>query len=68
MNEFSTFLSGVADAEIDLRSGLIYAGGPTEKPVVATLDYLVNEFRHRLACSDEYLAGYLSVFFDPSRK
>lgn len=60
MNEFSTFLSGVADATVDLRGGWL--------PSRLSIDWLCSELRGRLACSDEYLAGYFSVIFDPSRK
>ena len=63
MNEFSTFSAGVADATADLLAGPVYAGGPTEKPELASFDFIVNEFRIRLGCSDSYLAGYLSVLF-----
>jgi hypothetical protein len=63
MNEFSTFAAGVSDATADLLAGPVFAGGPTETPVLASLDYIVNEFRIRLGCSDSYLAGYLSVLF-----
>jgi len=63
MNEFSTFSAGVADATADLLAGPVYAGGPTEKPELASFDFIVNEFRLRLGCSDSYLAGYFSVIF-----
>lgn len=64
MNEFSTFSAGVRDATADFGlSGRIIAGGPTESACYASFDYIVNEFRIRLACSDSYLAGYLSVVF-----
>jgi hypothetical protein len=63
MNEFTTFSAGVADATFDLLAGPVFAGGPTEKPELASLDFIVNEFRIRLGCSDAYLAGYLSVLF-----
>jgi len=63
MNEFSTFSAGVAGATADLALGPVMAGGPTEKLVPVTLDYIVSEFRLRLGCSDSYLAGYLSVIF-----
>jgi hypothetical protein len=63
MNEFSTFSAGVAGATADLALGPVMAGGPTEKLVPVTLDYIVSEFRSRLGCSDSYLAGYLSVIF-----
>ncbi len=64
MNEFSTFSAGVRDATDDLGlGGRIMAGGPTELACYASFDYIVNDFRLRLACSDSYLAGYLSVVF-----
>ena len=47
----------------DLSFGPIMAGGPTEKPVPATLDYIVNNLRTMIGASDEYIAGYLSVVF-----
>ena len=62
MNEYSTFLTGVADATADLRAGARPCVGPTETGPV-TLDYIVSEFRSRLGCSDSYLAGYLSVIY-----
>ena len=60
---FESFESGVDDARSDLALGPIMAGGPTEKSVPATLDFLVNELRVAVGCSDAYLAGYLSVVF-----
>ena len=64
MNEFSTFSAGVRDALADFGlGGRLMAGGPTESACYASFDYIVNDFRLRLACSDSYLAGYLSVLF-----
>jgi hypothetical protein len=57
MNEYSTFSAGVADATADS------AGGYCPPADHLSLDFLVAEFRGRLACSDSYLAGYLSVVF-----
>jgi hypothetical protein len=51
----TTFTNGVNDATNDLTNGLI-----TDR---LTLDFIVNELRVRLNCSDSYLAGYLSVIF-----
>ena len=67
MNEFVTFADGVYDGLADLKAGPILAGGPTETPTPPTLNYIVSEFRSRLGCSDEYLAGYLSVAFSLGR-
>ena len=67
MSEFVSFADGVYDGLVDLKAGPILAGGPTEKAVPPTLDYIVSEFRSRLGCSDEYLAGYLSVVFSLGR-
>ena len=64
MNEYSTFLTGVADATADLRAGIRPSVGPTDSGSV-TLNYIISEFRSRLNCSDSYLAGYLSVIYDP---
>ena len=64
MNEYSTFLTGVADATADLRAGARPCVGPTETGRV-TLDYIISEFRSRLGCSDSYLAGYLSFAYNP---
>jgi hypothetical protein len=63
LNSYVSFSDGVIDAIVDTKNGPIMAGGPTEKLVTPTLDYIVSEFRSRLACSDEYLAGYLSITF-----
>ena len=57
MNNYSTFSAGVADATADFNSGYC---PPADH---LSLDFLVGEFRGRLACSDSYLAGYLSVVF-----
>ena len=64
MNEFQTFAAGVADAEADFAAGARPCVGPTETGSV-TLNYIVSEFRSRLGCSDAYLAGYLSVAYNP---
>jgi hypothetical protein len=53
--DYSTFLSGVADAESDISMGAF--------PESVSLDYIVNEFRIRLGCTDEYIVGYLSVIY-----
>ena len=60
---FESFESGVDDARSDLALGPIMAGGPTEKSVPATLDFLVNELRVAVGATDSYIAGYLSVVF-----
>ena len=65
MNEFQSFESGVNDAISDFSMGARPCVGPTETGSV-TLNYIVSEFRSRLGCSDEYLAGYLSVAFNPN--
>jgi hypothetical protein len=57
MTEYSTFSAGVNDAKTDLAEGW---APPADH---LSLDFLVGEFRDRLACSDSYLAGYLSVVF-----
>ena len=63
MSDYSTFSAGSSDALADLSFGPIMAGGPTEKSVPATLDYIVNNLRTMIGASDEYIAGYLSVVF-----
>lgn len=60
---FESFESGCDDARSDLALGPIMAGGPTEKSVPATLDFLVNELRVAVGATDSYIAGYLSVVF-----
>jgi hypothetical protein len=59
MNEYSTFNAGVSDAVSDVSSGLIFDESHLK------IDWLTNEFRVRLNCSDSYLAGYFSVVFNP---
>jgi hypothetical protein len=53
----TTFVSGVSDATADVSGGWC---PPVDH---LTLDFIVNDLRGRLGCSDSYLAGYLSVVF-----
>jgi hypothetical protein len=55
MNDYILFDDGVADALAD----------SDWLPKFMTIDYLVNELRGRLHCSDDYLAGYLNGVFNP---
>jgi hypothetical protein len=57
MNEYSTFNAGVVDAVSDVSLGLVFDESHLK------IDWLTNEFRVRLNCSDSYLAGYFSVVF-----
>jgi len=66
MNEFSTFSAGVADALSDLAGGWVPSGGPTETGAI-TLSYLVNELRVGVGATDAYIAGYVSVIFNPQK-
>lgn len=63
---FELFESGVDDALSDLSGGWVPSGGPTEKSAV-TLNYLVNELRVGVGATDAYIAGYLSVIFNPQK-
>ena len=67
MNEFSTFSAGVADALSDLAGGWVPSGGPTETGAI-TLSYLVNELRVGVGATDAYIAGYVSVIFNPQNE
>lgn len=60
---FESFESGVDDAVADIRGGWLPTNGPSEAPAPLSLDYIVNELRVAVGCTDEYLAGYLSVVF-----
>lgn len=55
--DFTLFSAGVADATADV------SGGWCPSADHLTLDFIVNELRGRLNCSDSYLAGYLSAVF-----
>jgi hypothetical protein len=57
MNEYSTFNAGVVDAVSDLSAGAVFDESHLK------IDWLTNEFRVRLNCTDSYLAGYFSVVF-----
>jgi hypothetical protein len=56
--KFETYSEGVTAGRFDLTSGWL--------PENFTLDFIVNELRLNVGCSDEYLAGYLSVIFNPT--
>jgi hypothetical protein len=57
---FEEFASGVDDARADISGGWL--------PENVTINYLVNELRVAVGATDAYLAGYISVVFNPQNR
>lgn len=61
MNKDLSFSGGVADARMDLDGNWI----PSDDHL--TLDFIVSQLRSMSGASDSYIAGYLSVVYNPTK-